>query len=119
MSLIDQLAEKQILAAMEKGDLDNLPGKGKPLVLEDDSMVPTHLRAGYRILKNAGFVPPELEQRREALQLVDLLGTLSENGKDDEAKRVLTDLQKLELKMRIQGIDTAYLYAHINKKLPA
>ncbi len=28
MSLIDQLAEKHILAALRQGDLDNLPGTG-------------------------------------------------------------------------------------------
>jgi hypothetical protein len=51
--LIDQLAEQQILAAQAQGQLQDLPGEGAPLVLEDDSMVPEHLRAGYRLLKNA------------------------------------------------------------------
>lgn len=113
MSLIDQLAEQQIQDAIERGELEHLPGHGKPQVLDDDSMVPKHLRAGYRILKNAGFVPPELELRREALRLADLMGALTEQGQDTEAKKVLTDLQTLELRMRIKGMDTQYLYRYL------
>lgn len=51
MSLLDQLAEKHILAAQRQGDLDNLAGAGQPLQLDDDSHVPAELRASYRILK--------------------------------------------------------------------
>lgn len=64
MSLLDQLAEKHILAAQRQGDLDNLAGAGQPLQLDDDSHVPAELRASYRILKNSGYLPPELELRR-------------------------------------------------------
>ncbi|ADD78762.1 YhdN [Pantoea ananatis LMG 20103] len=57
MWLIDQLVEQHIKAAQEKGELSNLPGEGAPLQLEDDSQVPPELRAGFRLLKNAGFLP--------------------------------------------------------------
>ena len=43
------------------------------MILDDDSHVPPELRAGYRLLKNAGCLPPELEHRREAIQLLDIL----------------------------------------------
>ncbi len=64
MWLLDQWAERHILDAQAKGEFDNLPGSGEPLTLDDDSHVPAELRAGYRLLKNAGCLPPELEQRR-------------------------------------------------------
>lgn len=67
------VAERHILDAQTKGEFDNLPGSGEPLTLDDDSHVPAELRAGYRLLKNAGCLPPELEQRKEALALADLL----------------------------------------------
>ena len=38
-----------------------LPGKGKPLELEDLSWVPEDLRIGYHVLKNAHVLPPEVE----------------------------------------------------------
>ena len=54
MWLLDQWAERHILDAQTKGEFDNLPGSGEPLTLDDDSHVPAELRAGYRLLKNAG-----------------------------------------------------------------
>ncbi len=107
MSIIDELAEKHILAALEKGELDNLPGAGKPLVIDDDNHVPVHLRAAYRILKNAGCLPPELEQRKQALELVDLLESLEEDSEVFTIKA--RELQTLELKMQLAGINTNFL----------
>lgn len=54
MWLLDQWAERHIIEAQRKGEFDNLPGRGEPLILDDDSHVPAELRAGYRLLKNAG-----------------------------------------------------------------
>lgn len=51
MWLLDQWAERHIIDAQSKGEFDDLPGTGKPLTLDDDSHVPTELRAGYRLLK--------------------------------------------------------------------
>lgn len=65
MSLFDSVIEERIAAAYARGEFDNLPGAGKPQALDDDTMVPEDVRAAYRVLKNAGFVPPEIEQRRE------------------------------------------------------
>ena len=73
MLLIDTLAEKHISNAIRAGELDNLPGHGRPLLLDDDSAVSVELRAAYRILKNAGCLPPELELRREIRQVEALL----------------------------------------------
>ena len=61
MWLLDQWAERHIAEAQAKGEFDNLAGSGEPLILDDDSHVPPELRAGYRLLKNAGCLPPELE----------------------------------------------------------
>ncbi len=58
---------------MESGAFDNLPGQGEPLELEDDSLVPEELRPAYRILKNSGHLPPELEPQRELRELEDFL----------------------------------------------
>lgn len=57
MWLLDQWAERHIIEAQRKGEFDNLPGRGEPLILDDDSHVPAALRAGYRLLKNAGCLP--------------------------------------------------------------
>ncbi len=61
----ESILEERIKAAEAAGMFDNLPGAGKPLALDDDSLVPEDQRVGYRMLKNAGFGPPWLEQRRQ------------------------------------------------------
>lgn len=73
MWLLDRLAEERIDQAIARGELDHLPSAGRPLELDDDSMVPPELRAGYRLLKNAGYLPEELETRREIRDAEELL----------------------------------------------
>ena len=65
MGIIDEIVEAQIRQAIARGDFDDLPGVGKPLALEDDTLVPEELRMAYRILKNAGYVPEEVRLRRD------------------------------------------------------
>lgn len=108
MWLVDELAEQHIRAALEKGELSNLPGAGKPLQLDDDSHVPPELRTGYRLLKNAGFLPPELELRREAVEVNDLIRQLDPDDRhyQDHCHR----LQILELRLRQAGMSTDFLH---------
>jgi len=67
--MLDFLAERRIAEAVSRGELDDLPGAGRPLDLDDGAFVPEELRVAYRILKNAGFVPPEVETLNEIAQL--------------------------------------------------
>ncbi|QJT82918.1 DUF1992 domain-containing protein [Kosakonia sp. MUSA4] len=107
MWLLDQWAERHILDAQNKGEFDNLPGLGEPLTLDDDSHVPPELRTGYRLLKNAGCLPPELEYRREAIALADLLNGVEENH--PQHRELQRRLSLLELKLRQAGLSTDFL----------
>ncbi|MDY6830637.1 MAG: DnaJ family domain-containing protein [Thermodesulfobacteriota bacterium] len=69
----EKIIEQRIEKARKEGAFDNLPGAGKPLVLEDDRHIPEDLRLAYKILKNAGCLPPEIELRKEIRQTEDLL----------------------------------------------
>ena len=74
MSLgLDRLVERRIVQARQEGAFENLPGCGRPLDLDDDRMVPEDLRMVSRVLKNAGYVPPEVEDLRELRQIEALL----------------------------------------------
>ncbi len=77
-TVFEKLAEQRIQEAMERGDFDNLPGKGKPLVLEDDSHLPPDLRIAYKVLKNANCLPPELELRKEIRTTEELLSGIKD-----------------------------------------
>ena len=73
MWLLDQLVEARINDAQARGEFDNLPGEGKALELQDEALVPEELRAGYRLLKNAGYLPPAGQMRREIAEVEQLL----------------------------------------------
>ena len=100
MNVLDALAESKIAAAIASGELSNLPGEGRPLELDDSPLVPEALRAAYRILRNAGFVPPEVEQRREAADLRRLIAAATA---DPEKRRALAKLALLEARLDARG----------------
>lgn len=76
MDIFQRIAEQRIRQAIEDGEFDNLPGKGQPLQLEDDSHIPEDIRIPYKILKNANCLPPELELKKEILKLEDMLANM-------------------------------------------
>lgn len=82
MDVFTLIAERKIQEAIREGLLDDLKGQGKPLVFEDENWVQEDLRMAYRVLKNANFIPPEIELKKEILNLMDLIRTLD----DDETR---------------------------------
>jgi hypothetical protein len=83
MSYLERKVEEKIRQAQQEGAFDSLPGSGKPLVLEDESSVPSELRLAYKMLKIANCLPPELELHKEILNLKDLLRSV-----EDETERI-------------------------------
>ena len=70
MSILDILADRNIAEAIADGKLDNLPGKGKPLVMDEDNLrLPREQRAMYRLLKQAGIVPNWIQQVKDTAAL--------------------------------------------------
>lgn len=67
--MLEFIAEQRIAEAIANGELDDLPGAGLPLDLDDDALIPEDLRLAHRSLKNAGYLPPELETLNEIAQL--------------------------------------------------
>lgn len=80
MSYFWRIAEERIKEAQRAGAFDNLPGKGKPLELEDLSWVPDELRVSYYILKKAHVLPPEVELLKDVRTLEDLLKYVEDEG---------------------------------------
>jgi hypothetical protein len=93
-----RFAEQKIREAIEKGELDNLPGKGKPLQLEDYSHIPEELRAGYKILKNAGLLPEEMDIQKAIAALEQ---ALEENQPEEAKDRLRKKLKEKKLHFNI------------------
>lgn len=68
-SVFDILAEQRITEAIRRGELSGLPGEGRPLQFEDDLFLSPEQRMVSRVLRNAGFAPPEIGLRREIAEL--------------------------------------------------
>lgn len=79
MDIFEKIAEQKIREAIEQGLFDDLPNKGRPLKLEDFTWVPEDLKIAYKILKNAEYIPPEMEIRKEIIDLKELLKTIDDN----------------------------------------
>jgi hypothetical protein len=92
MEYMRKLAEEKIREAMDQGVFDNLPGKGKPLNLDDDGSVPEDMRLAFKILKNAGCLPIEMEVRKEMYSLRQLLNATVDEAARRELRRELNFL---------------------------
>ncbi|WJV62200.1 DUF1992 domain-containing protein [Pectobacteriaceae bacterium C52] len=107
MFIIDEWAERHIVEAQLKGDFDNLSGCGRPLQLDDNSAVPEELRSAFHLLKNAGYLPQELLDRKEALTLIQLLQEI--NPEHPEHDKLNKQIRLLELRLQQAGMSTDFL----------
>lgn len=103
---IDKLAEQKIAEAIKRGELNDLPGMGKPLNLDDDAMVPEELRAGFRLLKNAGYLPPDMQLRKE-LESVEAL--IAQACSQEERHKLSKRKQYLLRQINASSTDTPLL----------
>jgi len=65
MNRLESLAEKMLREAIENGEFDDLPGKGEPLDLKENPFEDPDLRVVHRLLRNAGFAPAWIEERKD------------------------------------------------------
>ncbi len=99
MDSLARIAEQKILQAMEKGELTSERLKNKPLPLDDDRFVPDDLKMAYKILKNSGYLPPEIEEKKEVQRLEELiLATEDEHERVKQMKKLDLLLMKIDAK---------------------
>jgi len=52
-----RIVENRLAVAVDEGLFDNLAGKGKPLVWEDEAFVPPAWRVAFHLLSQSGLAP--------------------------------------------------------------
>ena len=109
MDFLYRIAESRILEAIEGGLFDNLGGRGKPLVFDDDSHIPPELRMAYKMMKMANCLPPELEMRKEIVRLQDLVASLPDEA---EKLRQMRRLNFLVMKLGLSRPMSPLLQEH-------
>jgi DnaJ homolog subfamily C member 28 len=103
MSWIDKIVEQKIQEAARRGELDDLPGKGRPLNLDENPFEPVDERVANRMLKQNGLAPAWLEEGGEI---------------EREGRRLLSQLQHGSLLERKQAAKTlAEEIAVLNKRI--
>lgn len=65
MNRFESLTEKKLREAIENGEFDDLPGKGEPIDLRENPFEDPDLRTVHRLLRNAGFAPAWIEERKD------------------------------------------------------
>jgi hypothetical protein len=103
---LEQLAEQRIIEAIAQGQLSNLPGAGQPLALDDDPLLPEDLRVAYRILKNAGYAPTQIEQLK---RIAELERWVSESTEDEHRRKAVTRLNMLRASLQTHRIGNPWL----------
>ena len=91
---IEDLVEDKVREAQQRGDFENLPGKGRPLHLSDNPLVPSHVQMAHRLLANAGFAPDWVELAKEIDAYTARCRTLIERGREQEARELLAEVVK-------------------------
>lgn len=102
------IAERKIREALREDRLQIESWRNKPLPEHNDSQVPPELRMAHKILKNAGYLPPEIETRKKIQQIEELLTTC-----EDEYTRLkqIKKLNCLVLKLNTMKGKTANIEA--------
>ena len=95
-----RIVEERIREAQKKGEFDNLPGRGKPLSLEDESHIPEDLRIAYKILKNADCLPPEILEKKEIHQMEELLASIPD---EKERYKLIKKINYRIMKLNMMG----------------
>ena len=65
MDAWESLLDKKIREAIEAGEFDNLAGAGQPIDLSENPFEDPDWRTAHRLLRNAGFAPSWIEERKE------------------------------------------------------
>jgi len=90
---LDKIVEELIKKAQERGEFDNLPGKGKPIDLSAYFEVPEEVRVAQSVLENAGFQSREVELLHEIAELRQILAAVTEENRQHALEKQIREKQ--------------------------
>lgn len=97
----DRIVEALIQEAMERGEFDNLPGKGKPIDLTEYFEMPEEVRLANSVLKNAGIAPREVDLLKEIAELQQVLETVFDEQRKREIGKQIRQKQ-IEFRLMLE-----------------
>ena len=97
----DKLVEEKIKEAQQRGEFDNLPGKGKPIDLSAYFETPEDIRLAQSVLKNSSFTSREVELLNEIAALKQILAAGVDETKKPEILKQIQEKQ-IEFSLRME-----------------
>ncbi len=94
----DKIVEALIKEAQERGEFDNLPGKGRPIDLTAYFETPEDIRVAQSVLKNAGLKSPEIQLLKEIAELKQVFAAIEDQKKKEEIQK---QIQEKQIEFRI------------------
>src|SRR6476620_7842157 len=91
--MFNRVVENQIREALAEGKLDNLPGAGERIDLEEYFSAPEDLRMAYSILKTANCAPAEVELLNEIARVKDALARAEDEASRQSLQQTLANRQ--------------------------
>jgi DnaJ-like protein len=89
----DRIVEAIVKDAMERGEFDNLLGRGKPIDLTEYFDTPEEVRLANSLLKNAGMTSREVDLLKEIAELKQVLVALIDEKKKQEIAKQIQQKQ--------------------------
>lgn len=89
----ERIVEALIQEAMERGEFDNLPGKGQPIDLDEYFEMPADVRVAYSVLKGAGMTPREVDLLKEITELRQVQAAILDETKKHEIEQQIQHRQ--------------------------
>lgn len=107
MATFDEQIAQSLRESERSGELRSAANWGKPLDLDDGyAQTPEELRMAFKALKEAGFVPPEVETMKQIAALRELIVADPNAPAVDALRQRLSELQQ-HLALRLEKLRTS------------
>lgn len=95
----DEAAAKWVRDAEKSGEMKNLKGFGKPLNSDDAfDATPEELKLAFKVLKDSGYVPPQVAYFKE---LAELRARLAKETDDEKRKAIQKQMAEKQMKIQM------------------
>lgn len=104
LELLEDEIGRKLADAEQSGELRSAPSFGKPLAADAGwEMTPDEFKMPFKILKNAGIVPPEVELFHERARLRQAVQSAPDEPAQRALQRELTELEQ-RLALRLEAL---------------
>jgi len=104
LKLLDDHIGRSLRESEANGELKAAPSYGKPLNFGDGyDETPDELKMPFKMLKDAGYAPPEVELMREIAALQTTLGTAPDDETTKPQRQRLAEMRQ-QLALRLEKL---------------